>query len=153
MPRGLKPEPRREVISYCLLSRQSSIETMDLLANVVTIVHLLDFVFVVGGFISSVIGPARGWTWVLNPWFRAVHLLSIFVVLTENVTGWNCPLNTLEGSLRSPGIENTEASSGLGYVLDQLLHHTLSERVLESLYWLLGLASLLLLYFVPPRWR
>jgi hypothetical protein len=126
---------------------------MDLLANVVTIVHLLYFVFVVGGFVSIVFGPARGWTWVFSPWFRIVHLFSIFVVLAENITGWNCPLNTLEGSLRSPGIENMEASSGLGYLLDQLLHHTVSESVLDVLYWTLGLASLLLLYFVPPRWR
>src|ERR1700732_3675933 len=116
---------------------------MDVLANLVTIVHLAYFVFVVGGFISIVVGPARGWTWVFNPWFRIVHVLSIFVVLTENVTGWNCPLNVLEGSLRSPGIENPEASSGFGYVLDQLLHHTISERGLEGLYWLLGAASLL----------
>jgi len=127
--------------------------SMDLLANLVTIVHLGYFVFVVGGFLGIIVGSARRPAWILNPWFRIVHLLSIFVVLAENVTGWNCPLNVLEGSLRSPAIENAEASSGFGYVLDQLLHHTISERVLEGMYWTLGLASLLLLFFVPPRWR
>jgi len=122
---------------------------MDLLANIVTIVHLGYFVFVAGGFVAIV---ARRPSWVFNPWFRMVHLLSIFVVLTENVTGWNCPLNVLEGSLRSPATPNAEASSGFGYVLDQLLHHTISERVLDVLYWTLGLVSLFLLFFVPPRW-
>lgn len=82
-----------------------------------------------------------------------VHLLSIFVVLAETLTGLNCPLNVAESSLRAPGIENAEASSGFGYVLDQLLHHTISERILEGLYWTLGLASLLLLFVAPPRWR
>src|SRR5579864_8081218 len=124
----------------------------DVLANVVTIVHLAYFVFVVGGFLGIVVGSARRPGWAYNPWFRIVHLLSIFVVLTENVTGWNCPLNVAESSLRSPGIENAEASSGFGYLLDQLLHHTISEQVLEGIYWTLGLASLLLLFFVPPRW-
>jgi hypothetical protein len=126
---------------------------MDLLANIVTIVHLAYFVFVVGGFVGIVAGAARRPGWVFNPWFRIVHLLSIFVVLAENVTGWNCPLNVLEGSLRSPAIENAEASSGFGYLLDQLLHHTISEQALDVLYWTLGLASLLLLFFVPPRWH
>ena len=125
---------------------------MDALANVVTIVHLTYFVFVVGGFLGIVLGPARGWTWVFNPWFRIMHLLSVLVVLAEDLTGWNCPLNVVESSLRSPGTENAEASSGFGYLLDQLLHHTLSERVLDGVYWTLGVASVLLLFFVPPRW-
>jgi len=123
---------------------------MDLLANIVTIVHLAYFVFVVGGFAAIV---ARRSSWVFNPWFRIIHLLSIFVVIAETLTGWNCPLNILEGSLRSPATPGIEASSGLGYVLDQLLHHMISERMLNVLYWTLGLASLFLLFFVPPRWR
>jgi hypothetical protein len=59
----------------------------------------------------------------------------------------------MESSLRSPETGGAEASSGLGYVLDQLLHHTISERVLDGLYWTLGLASVLLLFLAPPRWR
>ena len=125
---------------------------MDLLANIVTIVHLAYFVFVVGGFVAIVVGSARRPNWVFNPWFRIVHLLSIVVVIAENISGWNCPLNVLEGSLRSPATPGTEATSGFGYVLDQLLHHTISERMLDVLYWTLGMESLLLLFFVPPRW-
>jgi hypothetical protein len=126
---------------------------MGLLANVVTVVHLGYFVFVVGGFVSTVVGIARRSEWVFNPWFRIAHFLSVFVVLIENVTGWNCPLNVLESNLRAPSTEAAEASSGMGYVLDQLLHHTISERVLEVMYWALGLALLLLLFFSPPRFR
>jgi len=126
---------------------------MDLLANLVTIVHLAYFVFVVGGFVGIVVGSARRRTWVFNPVFRIINLLSVIIVLAEDVTGWNCPLNAAESSLRSPGVENAEASSGFGYLLDQLLHHTISERMLEVMYWTLGLASLLLLFFVPPRWH
>jgi hypothetical protein len=41
----------------------------------------------------------------------------------------------------------------MGYLLDQLLHDTISERVLEGMYWTIGLVLLLLLFFVPPRFR
>jgi hypothetical protein len=123
---------------------------MDAFANIVTIVHLAYFVFVVGGFITVV---GRWSKWVLNPWFRIAHLLAVWIVLAEDVVGVNCPLNVAESSLRSPGTENAEASSGLGYLLDQLLHHTISERVLDVMYWMLGPASLLLLFLVPPRYK
>src|ERR1700730_295837 len=118
---------------------------MDALANLVTLFHLAYFVFVVGGFIAIL---ARRSRWVFNPWFRIVHLLSVFVVLAEDVIGFNCPLNIMESSLRSPETAGAEASSGFGYVLDQLLHHTISERVLDAMYWTLGAASILLLFLV-----
>ena len=123
---------------------------MDALANIVTVVHLAYFVFVVGGFIVIVGRRSR---WVFKPWFRIAHLLSVWIVLAEDVIGVNCPLNVAESSLRSPGTENAEAPSGFGYVLDQLLHHTISERVLDVTYWTLGLASVLLLFLVPPRYK
>ena len=90
--------------------------------------------------------------WVFNPWFRIVHLLSVLVVLAEDVSGLNCPLNVLESTLRSSATNAAEASSGMGYLLDQLLHHTISPRVLDGLYWTLGLALLLLFFFVPPHY-
>ena len=126
---------------------------MDVLANVVTVAHLAFFVFVVGGFLSIVVGAARrSGRWVFNPWFRIVHLLSVLVVLAEDVSGLNCPLNVLESTLRSSATNAAEASSGMGYLLDQLLHHTISPRVLDGLYWTLGLALLLLFFFVPPHY-
>jgi hypothetical protein len=123
---------------------------MDALANIVTIVHLAYFVFVVGGFIAIV---GRRSKWFLNPWFRIAHVLSIWIVLAEDAIGVNCPLNVAESSLRSPGAPNAEASSGFGYVLDQLLHHTISESALDIMYWTLGLASILLLFLLPPHYK
>lgn len=121
---------------------------MDALADFVTIVHLAYFVFVIGGFIAIV---GRRSKWVFNPWFRIVHLLSIWLVLAEDVIGFNCPLNVAESSLRAPETGGAEASSGFGYLLDQLLHHTIPERVLDGVYWTLGAASVLLLFLLPPR--
>jgi hypothetical protein len=121
---------------------------MNALANIVTIFHLAYFVFVIGGFIV-IVGQRSAM--VRNLWFRIVHLLTVFVVLAEDVVGFNCPLNVLEGSLRAPETGGAEALSGLGYVLDELLHHTISERVLDGMYWTLGATSVLLLILVPPR--
>ncbi len=121
---------------------------MDALANFVTIFHLAYFVFVVGGFTAILARQSR---WVFNLWFRMVHLLSIWFVLAEDVIGFNCPLNVMESSLRAPETGGTEASAGFGYLLDQLLHHTISARVLDAMYWTLGVASALLLVLVPPR--
>jgi len=121
---------------------------MDALANIVTIFHLAYFVFVVSGFIAILARPSR---LVFNPWFRLIHLFSIWFVLAEDMIGFNCPLNVMESSLRIPESGGSEASSGLGYVLDQLLHHTISERMLDAMYWTLGAASVLLLFLVPPR--
>ncbi|MCU1334776.1 MAG: hypothetical protein JWO19_357 [Bryobacterales bacterium] len=126
---------------------------MNVLANLVIILHLAYFVFVVGGFLGIVIGAALGWRWVRNPWFRIAHLLSVLIVLLEDVFDVNCPLNVLETSLRSPGTEAVEASGGMGDLLDQLLHHTLSERVLDGLYWTLGPLLVLLFVFVRPDFR
>jgi hypothetical protein len=80
-------------------------------------------------------------------------VLSIWIVLAEDAIGVNCPLNVAESSLRSPGAPNAEASSGFGYVLDQLLHHTISESALDIMYWTLGLASILLLFLLPPHYK
>jgi len=121
---------------------------MDALANIVTIFHLAYFVFVVSGFIAIL---ARRSKWVSNLWFRLIHLFSIWFVLAEDVIGFNCPLNIMESSLRAPETGGAEASSGFGYLLDQLLHHTISGRVLDAMYWTLGAASVLLVFLVPPR--
>jgi hypothetical protein len=125
----------------------------DVLVNLVIVVHLAYFVFVVGGFFCILIGARLGWKWIRNPWFRIAHLLSVFIVLVEDRLAVNCPLNVLESSLRSPGGEAAQAPAEPISVLDQLLHHTISERVLDALYWTLGPLLVLLLFLVRPKFR
>ncbi|HEX5431022.1 MAG TPA: DUF2784 family protein [Bryobacteraceae bacterium] len=123
---------------------------METLANLVAVVHLAYFVFVVGGFAVILIGAAQRRPWIYNPWFRAIHLLSVLVVLAEDVFGFPCPLNTLEGALRSTPT-HAGSPSGTGYVLDLLLLHTIPGRALDAIYWTLGVALLLLIFIIPPR--
>jgi hypothetical protein len=72
----------------------------QLLADAVLLLHLAVVLFVVGGLVLVWVGHARrdtrGWGWVDRPWFRALHLLAIVVVVLQAWLGVTCPLTTLE---------------------------------------------------------
>jgi len=121
---------------------------VQVLANLVAIVHLLYFVFVVLGSLAIAIGGLRRWEWVRNSWFRILHLLAIWIVLGEDVIGLVCPLNVAESGLRSAA---SAPEAGVGRGLDHLLYHTIHGRPLDAIYWSLGVLSLLLLFLVPPK--
>ena len=72
-------------------------------ANVVALVHILYFLFVVFGLLLTLTGALRRWRWVRNFWFRAAHVALIGTVLIEDWMGWECPLIPLEEWLRRLG--------------------------------------------------
>lgn len=121
-----------------------------MLADLVVIIHLAYFVFVVGGFIFTVFGAAKQWPGVRNPWFRISHLSAVLIVLIEDVSGRNCPLNVAETSLRT---SVAEVPGSVGDFLEFLLHHTLTERTLDVIYWTLGVALIVLFIIVRPTFR
>src|SRR5437773_642236 len=125
---------------------------MDMLANAVVVVHLAYFMFVVSGFVGILIGALRHWPWIYNPWFRVTHLLSVMLILAEDVFHFSCLLNTAESALRSAPV-GQGPSSAVGYMLDQLLHHTISGRVLDGMYWTLGVVLFVLMFAVPPHFK
>jgi len=126
------------------------IVAMEALANIVVVLHLAYFVFVVGGFACILIGASRQWPWVYNPAFRIVHLLAVIVVPAEDVFRFSCPLNTLEGSLRSQS-DSAGTLSGVSGILDFLLRHTIPGWVLDGMYWALAAVLVVLLFVVRPR--
>jgi hypothetical protein len=123
-----------------------------LLADAVVAVHFAYVVFVVLGLVAILAGAARGWQWVRNFWFRVVHFLMIAVVVIESVFGILCPLTEWEDHLRELGGESGEPGSFVGRWLDRLLFVDLSSSTLAVCYCLFGLAVLLTLILVPPRW-
>ncbi len=118
-----------------------------MLADLVVVIHLVYFVFVVGGFFYIVFGARKQWPSIRNPWFRTSHLAAVFIVLVEDTFGWNCPLNVAETSLRA---STPDPPGPVGGFLDFLLHQTLTERTLDAIYWTLGGALLLLFIIVKP---
>jgi hypothetical protein len=104
-------------------------------ANIIAAVHIIYFLFVVGGLAAILIGPQRRWEWVGNVWFRLLHMVAVYVVVFEDVVHVQCPLNSAEWQLRSGTSSAIEATSGIGGVLDYLLRHTIPGSVLHVFYW------------------
>lgn len=129
-----------------------SVFVANLAANLVAVVHIAYFLFIVGGMVAIVGSLRRHIPWVRNPWFRIAHIAAIYIVLFEEATGFPCPLNVLQWTFREPVTGANEASSGVGGVLDYLLYHTISPLALDIMYWSFGALVLVMLLLVPPRW-
>ena len=126
---------------------------MHLLANLVAVVHIGYFLFIVLGTLAILCGPRLGWMWVRNLPFRLLHIAAVYVVLIEEVFRIDCPLSVVQWGLRSAGGGGQEATEGLGGILDGLLFRTIPGWALDGLYWSTGVGLLVLLYVVPPNWR
>jgi hypothetical protein len=126
---------------------------LDLLANLVALIHIGYFLFIVLGTAGIIIGPRLGWRWIRNVWFRLLHLAAVYIVLIEEVFHIPCLLNVLQWGVRSAGGRDPQATEGVGLVLDGLLFRTIPGWALDVMYWSLGLGLLVLLYLVPPSSR
>lgn len=73
---------------------------MDVLANVVVLLHLAFFVFVAGGFVATLIGVMQRKPWAFHPGFRILHFSAVLLVIVEDWLAIDCPLNRLETQLR-----------------------------------------------------
>jgi hypothetical protein len=125
----------------------------DTAANLIAVVHIGYFVFVVGGMVAILVGSRRDIGWVHNLWFRIAHITVIYVVLVEEANGLPCPLNVLQWGARKAATGSAEASGGIGSVLDYLLYHTVSPLALDIMYWSFGVLVVAMLWVVPPRWK
>lgn len=128
----------------------------DIAANLIAVVHIAYFLFIVGGMAAIVIGARGGVGWIRNPWFRLAHVVAIYIVLVEEATGLPCPLNVLQWGARTAATGATESTGGVGGLLDSLLYHALSPVILDVMYWSFGVLVLVMVWKVPPRrptWR
>jgi polyferredoxin len=69
-------------------------------ADLILLVHAAFVIFVVGGLAATWIGIAAGRPFARNPWFRALHLAAIAIVVAEALAGYMCPLTVWEDMLR-----------------------------------------------------
>ena len=123
----------------------------NLAANLVAVVHIAYFLFIVGGMVAIVASLRRPVPWVRNPWFRIAHIAAIYIVLFEELTGFPCPLNILQWTFRGPANGVNESTSGVGGLLDYLLYHVISPLALDIMYWSFGALAILMIWLVPPR--
>jgi hypothetical protein len=123
----------------------------DLAANLLALLHIGYFLFIVLGTVA-ILHPRRPW-WVRSWTFRLTHLLAVYIVLAENVLNLPCPLNVAQWSLRSTGGRPQEAGEGVSGLLDWLLFHTIPGNLLNVMYVGLGILLPVLMIMVPPGRR
>ena len=121
---------------------------MTLLADLILVGHVAYVLFVVGGLALIWLGVRRGWRWVRNFWFRALHFAAIGLVAAEALIGLACPLTVLEDWLRS---EVTSEAGFLQRWLHRLLYYDFPVWVFTAGYLLFVLVVAATWWRWPPR--
>jgi multisubunit Na+/H+ antiporter MnhB subunit len=122
-----------------------------LAADAILLLHALFVGFVVVGLVLILVGKARAWSWVRNPWFRVAHLVAIGVVVLQSWFGAICPLTTLETTLRSRAGEAAYAGSFVAHWLEILLYYRVPPWVFVVCYTAFGAVVVASWFWVRPR--
>ncbi len=121
------------------------------LADTIVVTHLGYLLFVVLGLLAILVGAWRRSSWVRNFWFRSLHLAAIGIVALEAILGVTCPLTNWEKQFRTLAGEAAHQGTFVGYWAHRVVFVDLPESTLTLAYCLFGLATLLLLWAIPPR--
>lgn len=122
-----------------------------LAADAILVLHSLFVAFVVIGQLLVLIGHARGWSWIRNPWFRMLHLAAIAVVVVQTWAGASCPLTSWEMALRARAGESVYAGDFIAHWLHSVLYYELPPQAFLISYTLFGLLVAASWWLVPPR--
>jgi hypothetical protein len=109
------------------------------LADIVLMVHVGFVGFVIVGLVAILIGGAWGWNWIRNPWFRALHLGGIGLVVIQAWFGVVCPLTTLEMYLRERAGDSTYQGTFIAHWLQKVLYYEAPAWVFVVCYTVFGL--------------
>lgn len=124
---------------------------LDALADLILVVHALFIVFVVMGWMLTVIGGFLGWQWILNAWFRCVHLACIGVVVLQSWVGVVCPLTSWENDLRLAAGEPAYEIGFIATWLHRLIFLHAPVWAFTLAYTLFGFAVLATWMWRPPH--
>jgi hypothetical protein len=116
---------------------------------VVVAIHALYVGFVVFGLVAILVGYELDWRWVRNRYFRLFHLGAIGFACFESIIGLDCPLTTLENSLRVGAGQNAYAGDFVGYWLDRLIFYDFAPSVFTAVYLAFGGLVVATLWLVP----
>lgn len=123
---------------------------LALAADGLLIVHALFIGFVVGGLLLIILGLARGWGWVRNPWLRGAHLAAIGVVTAQAWLGMICPLTIWENQLRESAGELAYTGTFVRYWLHRLIFYQAEDWVFTLCYSTFAAAVVLTWWYGPP---
>lgn len=121
------------------------------LANATLILHAALVMFVVLGLPLIVAGARLNWAWVGKRGFRLLHLGAIGLVAAESWLGIDCPLTTLESSLRSLAGQVAYDDDFIAFWLRQLIFFEAPAWVFTVGYSVFAVLVILSWWFFPPR--
>lgn len=124
-----------------------------LAADAVVILHMTYVLFVIVGFLLTLLGCCLRWNWIRNPWFRGIHLTMILIVVAEAWLGIVCPLTIWEQQLRDRAGGESYQGAFLANLVHEWLFYDAPPWVFTLAYSLFGLGILLTFLLAPPRWR
>jgi len=122
-----------------------------LAADAILLLHMLFVGFVVLGLALIIVGAARGWSWVRDPWFRLAHCVAIGIVVLQSWLGVICPLTQWEMALRASAGEAAYQGSFISYWVGRILYYEAPPWVFMVAYTVFGLAVLGCWLWVRPR--
>lgn len=122
-----------------------------MLADAVLALHFGFVAFVVAGLLLILLGGARGWRWVHDPYFRIAHIAAIAIVVAQAWLGVLCPLTTLEMWLRGRAGDASYAGSFIAHWIERLLYYDAPAWVFTVAYTAFAFAVVTAWFAVPPR--
>jgi len=120
-------------------------------ADIILLTHALFVVFVIIGLILIVAGKLLLWSWVLNPWFRWAHLISISVVVLQSWLSVICPLTIWEMALRERAGDTVYVGSFISFWLESILYYRAPGWIFILCYTVFGALVLVNWFWVRPR--
>ncbi len=105
-----------------------------LAANALLVLHALYVVFVIAGFVLTVVGGIRGWGWVRGFRFRLAHLASIGIVVLEVFAKLDCPLTVWEQQFRRKAGDTLYQTDFMSHWTGKLVSVSIPEEVAACVY-------------------
>ncbi|MCU0599925.1 MAG: DUF2784 domain-containing protein [Desulfobacterales bacterium] len=143
--------PALKCLKYITWSQMIHQIHITWLADAVLIVHVMFAVFIISGLILILVGGIRHWSWVRNPWFRLIHILSIGVIVLESWCGVICPLTEWEMSLREISGQDTYEGGFIAHWLQQILYYDAPQWVFVICYTMIGVVVIISWIVYRPR--
>ncbi len=120
-------------------------------ADAILLLHVLLVAFNVLCLFCIIIGKIRRWSWVRNPWFRWLHLMTIGIITLQAWLGLSCPLTTLEISLRTQTGSVGYTGTFITHLLETLLYYNFPAWVFIVCYTLFATLVAASWFWIRPR--
>ena len=122
-----------------------------LVADIILLLHALVILFNVFGLIFIFVGYGLNWSWIRNPWFRLVHLVTICVVVLQSWLNLICPLTSIEMELRTRAGDTVYSGTFISHWLETILYYDAPPWVFSISYTVFGSLVIASWFFVRPR--